>query len=210
MDQTNTTQTENSKQEKPKSQQSKLKNFEVIEKNLATVGITPNLANKPFPFNWTILFGFSLLGFCIFCLSQFIIHDAETFAQYTQSIYVGSLATLIIFALLILVFNVKKLFKFINRNDDFINTSEHPTHTYREHLSHSFCQLVYLALKYSASRTIFKQTLQLEKKLNEIVFFLMIKMSPVCALLPFIVSTCFTYFTTDSGPAAFKLPSPKW
>lgn len=125
MEQSNATKTENSKPKKPKTQPSRLKSFEIIQKNLAFAGITPNLANQSYPFNRTILFGFLTLGSAIYCSVVFIIYEADTFAEYTQSVYVVSLAILIILVLLMMVLKVKKLFNFIDCCEDFINTSEY-------------------------------------------------------------------------------------
>lgn len=106
-----------------KLQSPKLKAFETIQKNLASVGITPALASQSYPFNATIFYGFLKLGSAVYCTSIFIIFDAETFVEYTQSIYVDSLAMLIIFALLIVILKVERLFKYISGND-LVNTSE--------------------------------------------------------------------------------------
>lgn len=124
MEQRNPTQTENSNQEKWGIRQSKLKAFEVIQKNLATAGITSFLADQSYPLNWPISFGFLMLSSGIYNLSIFIIYDAETFPEYTQAVYGCSLVTLIILALLIFILNVAKLFEFISSTNDLVNTSE--------------------------------------------------------------------------------------
>lgn len=117
MEQQNATQT-------GKFNSEKLKTFEVIQKNLATAGITPSLADQPYPFNWPILLGFLLLGSGICYSSAFIIYDDGTFAEYTQAVYVCSALALIILALLIFILNVAKLFEFIRSTDDLVRTSE--------------------------------------------------------------------------------------
>lgn len=125
MEQPNATEMENSEQEKPKRQSAiKFKAFEVIQKNLATVGITPSLVHKTYPFNGSIIYGFLLLGSCACFTCVFIISDAETFVKYTQSVYAGSLATLIIFALLIIIIKVEKLFEFFNNCESTLNISK--------------------------------------------------------------------------------------
>lgn len=66
------------------------------------------------------------------------------------------------------------------------------------------------ALKYATSNSIFYETVVFEQKLSEIVFFVVLKMSPVCVFTPFLVYSYFIYFTTDLGPTAFELPTPAW
>lgn len=123
MEQQTATELKSSKQEKPKAQPLKPKVYEIIQKNFALAGITRNLANRPF--NGVILFGFIVLGSGISSTSAYIIYDAKTFADYTQSIYVVSVAIFITSVLLILVLNVKELFDLFDSSGDLVNTSEY-------------------------------------------------------------------------------------
>lgn len=115
---------ENSNRESSKPQPPKLKAFEMIQKNLATAGITPSLVDQSYPFNWTISFEFLIFGTSIYLTFVFIIYDVGTFAEYTQIVYSNSLATLIVFALLILLCKIEKLFDFIDDTDNINSTSE--------------------------------------------------------------------------------------
>lgn len=123
MEQQTATELKSSKQEQPKAPPLKPKVYEIIQKNFALAGITRNLANRPF--NGVILFGFIVIGSGISSTSAYIIYDAETFADYTQSIYVVSVAIFITSVLLILVLNVKELFDLFDSSGDLVNTSEY-------------------------------------------------------------------------------------
>lgn len=122
--------------EKSKSQPPKLKLFELPQEHFAIAGITSALASQPYPFNAAVLSGFLLLALSIYMTSVFLIYDAETFAEYTQSVYTDTLLTLIIFALLILILKVKSLFEFINGCEDLASTSE-CEYQILEHKKHS-------------------------------------------------------------------------
>lgn len=113
---------ENSKQKKSKLPKQKV--FELIRNNLATIGITPKLADQSYPFNESILFRFLMIGTGTCCTFIYIFNDANTFADYVQSIYIGSLGLLIIIALLIIFPKVKKLFEFINTCISIVNAGE--------------------------------------------------------------------------------------
>lgn len=65
------------------------------------------------------------------------------------------------------------------------------------------------ALKYSASKSIFNEAKQLADKLNEILFFLLVQITPACGF-PWVIYTFFMYFVTDLGSDAFELPLPMW
>lgn len=115
---------ENSKPQKSKAQPPKRKAFEIIQKYFAKIGIAPSLADQAYPFNRKILFGFSMLSLGNCCSFVYITYVAETFADYTQSVYMLSFGILIVFALIILIFNVEKLFEYMDECDDLINTSK--------------------------------------------------------------------------------------
>lgn len=114
----------NQDKSKSKSQPPKRRAFEIIQKSLATAGIIPTLANQSYPFNREILLVLLSLGSSLYCTTVFILYDAENFSEYTQSVYTDTLLTVIILALLILMFKVKQLFEFINSSNDIANTSE--------------------------------------------------------------------------------------
>lgn len=69
---------------------------------------------------------------------------------------------------------------------------------------------VILELRFSASKLIFKDAVRSEHKLSKIIFFLVVKITPVYGALPFVVYSYFMYFTTDLGGDAFDLPAPIW
>lgn len=102
----------------------KIKIFHLIRKNFATAGISPELVSQTFPINWKIFMGFSSLMVGIYAVCVYIFNDAKTFVEYTQSIYICSMAILIFAALTITLLNVKKLFNFIEFYDRIAKTGE--------------------------------------------------------------------------------------
>lgn len=66
------------------------------------------------------------------------------------------------------------------------------------------------ALKYSATRSIFYKTNQFEEKFSKVILFVMVKITPICAIWPWCINIYFIYFTSDLGTDAFELPCPMW
>lgn len=66
------------------------------------------------------------------------------------------------------------------------------------------------AAKHSASRSLFKKTVELEQKLSRLIFFVAVEVTLGGFLVPWSIYSFFIYFTTDSGKAAFDLPLPIW
>lgn len=123
MDQQNAVELKNSTP-KSKAQPPKRKVFGMVQKYFAELGIVPSLADQAYPFNGKILFGSSMLSLGNCCSFAYIIYDAEAFADYTQSAYMLSFGLLVTFALIILIFNVEKLFEYMNDCNDLFNASK--------------------------------------------------------------------------------------
>lgn len=194
------------------SQLPKHKPFEILLKHFGALGIGPNLTKQAYPLNVKILMGFFVLCFAISGLVIFIFYDANTFIEYVQSIYICTFNTLIFSTLLIIILKVDQLFEVINDWEKLVNTSEFDVNRIRCLLYSIFFFFffVFLALKFSVSKSIFNEAVRLEHKLSRILFVLVVKMTPPCGALPFLVYSYFIYFTTDLGRDAFQLPAPTW
>lgn len=106
-----------------KSQLPKMKVFQLTLDNFALAGIVPSLAIQSCPLNGKILLIFSIIGLSMFCNFKFTFYGAKTFVEYTQSIYMGSMATIVFFVQLILILKLKNLFKLTNDCESIANTS---------------------------------------------------------------------------------------
>lgn len=116
---------ENPKLENQTIKPSEMKIFQLTQKNFDSLGVTPKLSLQPYPFNEKILIGFFILGLFFICSLMSTIFESKTFTDYTQSVYLDSLAVVISSVLVILVFNVKKLFKLIDDCENLVNASEY-------------------------------------------------------------------------------------
>lgn len=103
----------------------KMKIFQLTQKNFATVGVNPHLSLQSYPFNAKILTGFLITSLCLICNFMFAFFEAKTFIEYTQSVYIGSCAAIVIFALVVIVLNVKKLFQLISDCENISNTGQY-------------------------------------------------------------------------------------
>lgn len=110
--------------EMEKSELPKLRVLQSIQKNFAMLGIVPALVTQTFPLNEKVFLDFSILSSAIICNFTYTFSEANTFVEYTQSIFMSTLAALINFALLILILNIEKLFGIFNGFEDIANTSQ--------------------------------------------------------------------------------------
>lgn len=112
---------ENSRPENSHSKLPKIKTFQAIQKSLAMVGISPELATQTYSLNGRLLLDFALFGSGVTFQSVYISNDAKTFSEYTQSIYVASAGLLIVFILIVLILKVNELFDLTKRYDSILN-----------------------------------------------------------------------------------------
>lgn len=115
---------ESSKQEKPQPKLPKIKAFKTIQKNFAAVGISPSLITQSQPLDGKISIIFLTICSLLTLICVDIFNDAETFSEFTQSIYIASVLVLILFVLMVLIFKADDLFKFIAGCDTIINERE--------------------------------------------------------------------------------------
>lgn len=184
----------------------KMKVFQHVQKNFATLGIDSDLMLQQYPINMKIFISYLLGLGSIISMLMFLFDEQKTFAEYTQAVYFGSFAVLIISALVILVLHVDKLFQFIKTLDVTINASK-CTSNIIPLFEFTTSECVILALKYSASNEIFSEANRLEKKMSEIILFVIVKMTPACTMFSWCIYIYVIYFTTDLGPDAFVLPA---
>lgn len=108
----------------PKPPLPKLKLFQIPQKLLERLGVNRSLLSQSHPFQARILMGCLILVLVIISHVLFIIYDAETFADYTQCTYSGSLGLTLLFVLLLFAVEAEKLFVFIGDCELMINSGE--------------------------------------------------------------------------------------
>lgn len=191
-------------------QSPKIKIFQIIQKNLASIGIGPNSETKRHPINAKTLLISLMLALATISIVIYISKGANTFAEFTQSAYTCSVLVLMSFVLIIMIAQLEELFKIINDCECLANISQFLKKTISEHKPFSRIFKHISVLKYSASKSIFFETNQSVEKLSKILFFVIVKMTPASCLLPWFIYSFFIYFITDLGADVFILQSPMW
>lgn len=115
---------ETSNQQNPQIKCQKLQIFQKIQTNFAVVGISPELVTQSYPMNGKIFMGFLSMGSGFIFMCVYTFYYAQTFAEYTQSIYISAVAFLILTILTIIILNAEKLFNLINYGESIANTSK--------------------------------------------------------------------------------------
>lgn len=115
------TKMENFNQDTQQSNLPKIEIFKTIQKNFATIGISPKLVTQSYPINEKIFTVFLTLTVGVSFIVVYIIKYAQTFVGYTQAIFMATAAILVISLLLAMIFQVEKLYKFINGSNSMAN-----------------------------------------------------------------------------------------
>lgn len=99
----------------------KMKLFQLIQKNLSTLGIDSHQSKC----SWRkLMMTWLIFGLTITSSVLFLIFKAKTFEEFTNNIYITSGDSMLCIDFAIVVFKREKLFKLINDFEKFVNISE--------------------------------------------------------------------------------------
>lgn len=145
------------------------------------------------PFNRRSVLVFFLLG--LLCLSSFLFlfYEANTVWEYTFSIYTIASVVEITICFTIVIFQMEKLFEFIDNCESFVSVCESDDDDDDSTLENSH-----------------GETSQQIEKWTKIIYITLAEISPVCLFLPQSIYCVIVYQTTDLGNEAFKLPLTLW
>lgn len=90
-----------------------MKILRIAKKKLAILGITLNQSLESHPFNRKISMGSFIFGFSIFSHFAFLLHLADTFMEYTESVYMTCTTISIAVSFLSTIFQMRKSFEII-------------------------------------------------------------------------------------------------
>lgn len=99
----------------------KMKIFHTIQKAFGILGFSSNQSLHRYPFNGRIWMGFVVFGICLISYLYYLFNIANTFMEYTQSVYVTGAVILIGSSYIIILIKMKKLFQFIDFVEDLPN-----------------------------------------------------------------------------------------
>lgn len=98
--------------------------FRMVRNNFATIGIHPNVAMQSNRFNGKILLGFLIFGTTLTSVWMYTYCVAETFSDYNECIYLGTLITLMTFEWSNIILKMEKMFKLMDEFGNLSKTSE--------------------------------------------------------------------------------------
>lgn len=115
---------ENSRAENQQQKIPKLKIFQMIQKNLSTIGIDPKPAAKLHPFNAKFLMPLLTLSFGAICMFMYISNEVKSYSKFMQSIYLCTSFITDVLILVVMLLNSSKFSKLISDYESIMNTSE--------------------------------------------------------------------------------------
>lgn len=90
-----------------------MKSFQSAVEYLASLGITQSQAMQSNPFNVKNIVHMLLFGITAYLCGAFLIYTANSFKDYTESIYISSVTMLVFVVFVILIWKMENVFKFI-------------------------------------------------------------------------------------------------
>lgn len=117
---------ENTKQMNARLKWSRIKVLRLIEKNFASIGFGSDSV-----VNQKIFIGFLILGLSTICNFAYTVYEAKTFAEFNQSIFMGSASVSVALNLLVFQQNAAKLFAIMDGCDKIANKSDYRTFSWK-------------------------------------------------------------------------------
>lgn len=84
--------------------------FQIVQKNHAIIGICPNQTEASYK---RIKITFFLFGLSVLLSTVFLCREANTFLEYSNSLYVTTAVTMVTIIYAISIFKMSKLFEYI-------------------------------------------------------------------------------------------------
>lgn len=181
--------------------------FRKIQINFGLFGVTQSDAFNIKTFLWIPMFGLSIILHILF-----VVQEANTFIEYTSSIYVISGIVGIVTGFSTIAFRTGIFFQCIKSCENIMSKSEWLIFLPKRYPTKIISRKKYslLGLEYPISKAIYEETNRQVEKWNEIINFIMAKMTPIVLVWPSFILSFFRYFTTDLGNGAFELMLPIW
>lgn len=178
--------------------------FQSAQKYFGIVGISShNVFQK---LNTKSVGTFIIFGQALISNYVFLLHEAGSFREYTDSFYATATVTLGAINFSIAVWKMAETFKFIENCEDIIGKSKSRISMYIQRLM----QPSFVGLENPSSRAIYEEIVRQIEKMCEALNFIIIYISTPCVMLPKCMLSFFAYFTTDLGSGAFELPFNVW
>lgn len=181
-----------------------MKLFQSIQKSFSLLGISQNQSR----FNDRMLLAASIFSAGTTLNIVFVFTGTKTFREFTDAVYVACATAVFLICFAKIVFKMDKLFKLIDFIENIVDKSK-----LKMHDEHSFGQnyIFVIGSEHPEMKVMYIEVNRQVEKLSDIAYLVMVKVTPVCLILPKIVISVFVYFTTDLGYDALELPSPtRW
>lgn len=188
--------------------------FDTIRYNFAIIGISPNQSGQMHLFNPRNCVALVLIAINLILNVGFLIHDADSFQKYVSSAYTCSTLLACIIAFEIVIWKTTKIFIFLDRVEEIIENRklvmllQFAYGCYSTTLKENGHYVA--GQENPISKNIYTETGRKIQAAIKILNFVMVKVSPICLILPEFMRSFYAYFTTDLGNDAFVLLFPVW
>lgn len=183
-----------------------MKVLQVIQSYFRIFGIQPPNSNGAHRFNIRSFGALFIILLFLLSASSFLVRDAKTIREFTESIYLTTTALVNCAFFLLCFTNGPDFFRFVTNTEQAISNREFLSmQKEKSWINQSKC--IFLATFSD------EMSIQLHNKVNEqvnkwtqLVHTFMVKCSIPIGGFPIIIFSYYTYYTTDLGAESFLLP----
>lgn len=187
--------------------------FQFVQKNLAIFGISRT--QSIYAFYVKVFAGYLLLGSSIIVHFKFIFRDDITFEEYTLSLNATTIVVMSTLCYTVMIRDKDEFFKHIDNLESKIqqfNESKSKFHFLFQRLRPKYFDndLDFIFKKgikrdYPHMPGKINEALRLAEKCSEIIYLVMVKVTPICIEFPNVALSFYRYYIKDMGRDAFKM-----
>lgn len=188
-----------------------MKILQLVLRHCAASGFGPSQSTtQKYPINRKNVQALSFLCFAFGCSCAYFFLDANTFEEYTSSVYVSMSLMLIIAIYCTFIWKNQQTCELFNSFEKIVNDSESDfTHSIHS-LDSSKTFHVISGLKYPASAENYVEINEQVEKWTKIIHFVYLKVNLHMIVIPKAILSFYLYFSMDAGRDAFELPYAVW
>lgn len=189
-----------------------MKIFQTILKSFGMAGIYQSRNEESYfsSLNWKNVIVLAYLVLIVISTAMFLVLNTTSFGEYSESIYYTISAINLVLVFTEFVRNTTQIFELITNFQNTIDKRKIRNHKIQKKSNFYFNIQYGVGLNNPTSNRIYDEMNEKVEKQTKLLFFMLFKVTVPISLMPNVIVSIYSYFSSDSGSEAFRLSFPIW
>lgn len=140
----------------------------------------------------------------------FLFHEASTFVEYANSIFLTSTVTTVAVCFLMMALSRELIFETIGAFEKLVEKSECSNFPFRKQKNIELKNPKFAGMKTPTLRSMYEETNRVVEKWSKLAFLAFARLTPIAFVFSKAALIYLIYYITDEGSDAFDLPYSMW